>query len=127
MRRTLIIALGITLCGAEAQAYTVSQAAACYPDAVRLCSTPRDWRKATLGQRIEIIGCMLARSAPHRRLPLAAARPQEHGGSFDPAWPFLDQRDREMLRLPGRRKSHAITVGPHRNRNRRSGFGEDCR
>lgn len=60
MKRICLLALGLSLLCGTARAYTVKQAAACYPDAVRLCGAPRDWRKTTLGQRIEIIGCMIA-------------------------------------------------------------------
>lgn len=58
--RGIFVAIAMSLSATSAHAYTAKQAAACYPDARRLCGAPKDWRSVSLGTRIEIIGCMIA-------------------------------------------------------------------
>ena len=76
MKRIAIAALAYWLRAvppaAGEPAYTPAQAAACYPDAVRLCGAPRDWRKLGSLQKAEVIACMIIKQSELSQRCLAA-------------------------------------------------------
>ena len=71
MRFVVALVLACLIAG-DAHAYSRRQGEACYPDAVRLCGAPRDYKALTAAARVELIACMIAHYAQLSRRCLAA-------------------------------------------------------